>query len=368
MMLSPHSNTETKTQLSNKEHTSVNNIITNSYNNTNSSSDSVIDDRNVLHSSTAVSHCSTAHFSHNLKQQHHESQRDKQSKDHHHAQQQQRTTPANNMSLNDIRQQQIVWNQQQQQQQGGEGNPRTTCLDTTNSIARNRNYTTGLANNTHNEASSSTVSGLHSSPSIGKINCKKKSHQKAINGFISYVLTIVSLVIFIFWMMVPAPILHMCHFSYYPDKYWGLALPAAFVMALVCYWTSYMILLLRNTQPLNSMLQIIDGHTITNMVSFGGADRDKKSRLVGGLLSDEGRQSAVASSTSNPALNKRLSGSSHTLGVPGSHNGMGFNSSSSGAGGTDDAVDVPGVGASVPPLADIPVNVISKIFYQPWQP
>eukprot|EP00758_Cryptobia_borreli_P007684 Tbor_TRINITY_DN5321_c0_g2::TRINITY_DN5321_c0_g2_i2::g.4142::m.4142 len=123
MMLSPHSNTETKTQLSNKEHTSVNNIITNSYNNTNSSSDSVIDDRNVLHSSTAVSHCSTAHFSHNLKQQHHESQRDKQSKDHHHAQQQQRTTPANNMSLNDIRQQQIVWNQQQQQQ-GGEGNPR----------------------------------------------------------------------------------------------------------------------------------------------------------------------------------------------------------------------------------------------------
>lgn len=124
-------------------------------------------------------------------------------------------------------------------------------------------------------------------------------HQKAISGFILWLLTILGLLIFIVWSGLEEPTLHRFQFTYYPDKYWGVALPALFVMSFIFYVTTYFLMYMRNTKPLTDAFCITDNDTrATSKVTLGSLSEAQ---------------------------------------------------------------------ASVPPIADIPVPVTSKIFFQPWK-
>ena len=147
-------------------------------------------------------------------------------------------------------------------------------------------------------------------------NETKKNQQKAINGFIAWILTIVGLVIYFVWMVFPENVLRVIHFRYYPDKYWGLAIPGIVIMGFTFYWTTYMTMYLRNTNPLTSILTVAD---VDSGKPKGGASsgvkRDDSSQRVKGL-------------------------------------GSGLSGQNS---------------SKMPPIEDIPVNVSSMILHQPWR-
>jgi phosphatidylinositol glycan class P protein len=125
-----------------------------------------------------------------------------------------------------------------------------------------------------------------------------KAHQKAINGFIFWMLSIAGLFMFIVWSSLEEQILHEYQFTYYPDKYWAVALPATFVMAFLYYLSTYFLMYMRNTNPLTSFYCITD------------SDARTTSKASIGSLAD--------------------------------------------------------TNSSIPPISDIPVNVTSRLLYQPW--
>jgi phosphatidylinositol glycan class P protein len=132
-----------------------------------------------------------------------------------------------------------------------------------------------------------------------------KDHQKAINGFIVWVLTWVGLFMFVVWSALDEDLLHEVQFTYYPDKYWAIALPAIFVMLFAYFLTTYFLMSIRNTKSLN------DAYCVT--------DDDAKPQGKAGL----GTLSSEASSSKN--------------------------------------------NCSVPSIADIPVDVTSRLLHQPWK-
>ena len=122
--------------------------------------------------------------------------------------------------------------------------------------------------------------------------------QKAIGGFIGWTLVIAGMTAFVLWSCLDEATLHSFGVTYYPDKYWAVALPGFFTMAFLYYWSTYMLMYMRNTKPLCDM------HCITDLQARGS-----KAEL--GTLSN--------------------------------------------------------VQSSVPPIADIPVNVASRVLHQPWK-
>ncbi|CBH16139.1 hypothetical protein, conserved [Trypanosoma brucei gambiense DAL972] len=78
----------------------------------------------------------------------------------------------------------------------------------------------------------------------------RKGHQVAINGFITWILVTMSLVVYFLWAFIPTSFLDMVLASYYPDKYWAVAIPAILVMTMVYYLTVHFLLMLYRTDPL----------------------------------------------------------------------------------------------------------------------
>lgn len=106
------------------------------------------------------------------------------------------------------------------------------------------------------------------------------SQQKAINGFAICILASMGMAIYLVWMFLPDPLLRAVQFTYYPDKYWGVALPAALVMAFLFFWCSYMISYCRNTRKLTSVITITDPHAKPEArASLGGLSETAKSSV-----------------------------------------------------------------------------------------
>lgn len=79
-------------------------------------------------------------------------------------------------------------------------------------------------------------------------------------GFVLYLFSSLSFLVWLLWSYLPAPFLHGLGIYYYPNRWWALAIPAFFVMAL-CY--IYVALAAYNaemlTVPLASVETVVDG-------------------------------------------------------------------------------------------------------------
>lgn len=88
---------------------------------------------------------------------------------------------------------------------------------------------------------------------------ESKDAQVAINGFIASILIIISSVGYVLWAVLPDAALHRLHMTYYPDRYWAVAVPAILVMFFFYYFSSSVLLTLMTTHPLD------DGRCITDV-------------------------------------------------------------------------------------------------------
>ncbi|OXV10042.1 hypothetical protein Egran_02192 [Elaphomyces granulatus] len=78
-------------------------------------------------------------------------------------------------------------------------------------------------------------------------------------GFVLYLASSLAFLIYLLWSYLPSPFLHQLGISYYPDRWWSLAIPSFLVMsivyiyvALASYNTSYL------TLKMNSIENIVD--------------------------------------------------------------------------------------------------------------
>lgn len=76
-------------------------------------------------------------------------------------------------------------------------------------------------------------------------------------GFVLYLASSLAFLMYILWSYLPSPFLHALGITYYPDRWWALAIPAWIVMvliyiyvALACYNTEYLTLGLQSLETM----------------------------------------------------------------------------------------------------------------------
>ncbi|KAL1920095.1 uncharacterized protein VTP21DRAFT_1241 [Calcarisporiella thermophila] len=79
-------------------------------------------------------------------------------------------------------------------------------------------------------------------------------------GFVIYLLSFIAFVIYLLWAYLPEKTLHSLGISYYPSKYWALALPVWTFGLIIFVFVSFMSINLMNTAPFDSFNTITDEH------------------------------------------------------------------------------------------------------------
>ncbi|CAO3675012.1 unnamed protein product [Umbelopsis ramanniana] len=91
-------------------------------------------------------------------------------------------------------------------------------------------------------------------------------------GFVMYLVSFVVLGIYLIWAYVPDEVLHSLGITYYPSRYWALAIPV-WIMTLVWFiFISFMSINLMNTAPFDSFTCITDEHA--NVLTSAPSQKD----------------------------------------------------------------------------------------------
>ncbi|ORY90359.1 PIG-P-domain-containing protein [Syncephalastrum racemosum] len=91
-------------------------------------------------------------------------------------------------------------------------------------------------------------------------------------GFVMYLASFVAFGIYLVWAYVPDEILHSLGITYYPKRYWALAIPIWLVTLVWFIFISFMSINLMNTAPLDSYKCITDEHAHIMRLSSVQAD------------------------------------------------------------------------------------------------
>ncbi|KAH8657216.1 PIG-P-domain-containing protein [Tricladium varicosporioides] len=108
-------------------------------------------------------------------------------------------------------------------------------------------------------------------------------------GFVLYLFSSLSFLIYLLWSYLPSPFLHALGIYYYPNRWWSLALPSFLVMTLVyiyvalaSYNTGYL------TLPLGSIETIIDD--AANIATLDGKGKKIASIIGNSNGKEKGRR------------------------------------------------------------------------------
>ena len=82
-------------------------------------------------------------------------------------------------------------------------------------------------------------------------------------SFAAWIATIILYICFLGWALLPESILRFLGITYYPSRYYALALPAYYLMTYAFIGITYIGLNLRNTLPPNDMDSVSDGTSFT---------------------------------------------------------------------------------------------------------
>ncbi|KAK6635989.1 hypothetical protein RUM43_009641 [Polyplax serrata] len=86
---------------------------------------------------------------------------------------------------------------------------------------------------------------------------------RGVYGFALYLICLCGLVVYTVWAAVPDCVLHSLGISYYPQKYWAIALPVYCMMALAVFaFFIYPSMNLLLTPALDDMKVVTDSHAM----------------------------------------------------------------------------------------------------------
>ncbi|XP_065039234.1 phosphatidylinositol N-acetylglucosaminyltransferase subunit P-like isoform X1 [Musa acuminata AAA Group] len=94
-------------------------------------------------------------------------------------------------------------------------------------------------------------------------------------GFVGCITTVIAAVIFIVWAYTPEPWLHYLGITYYPSKYWAIAIPSFLIVTVVLAMVSYLGLNFMVTPPPTSFNIMFDEYSRerSTATSLGGEER-----------------------------------------------------------------------------------------------
>eukprot|EP01079_Euglenida_sp_SAG-EU17-18_P001283 gene1283-424_t len=101
-------------------------------------------------------------------------------------------------------------------------------------------------------------------------------------GFVLWVCSIIAYGSYLLWAFTPQSWLHGAGITYYPDKYWAVAVPAYLLVACIYYFLAYHALYLYNCESLDSL---------RNFALPPGDSAPPAERLAGSTLSNPGKAS-----------------------------------------------------------------------------
>jgi phosphatidylinositol glycan class P protein len=87
------------------------------------------------------------------------------------------------------------------------------------------------------------------------------SESQSVYAFVGYIVTILGYVIFWLWALVPDAVLKDIGITYYPSRYYAIALPAYFMVLYVLSGCVYMAINMIKTHPNDSIYTILDEHS-----------------------------------------------------------------------------------------------------------
>ena len=94
------------------------------------------------------------------------------------------------------------------------------------------------------------------------------SSSRAKFAFVAYISSIVAFVIYVFWAFFPKNFLYEIGITYYPSRYYGVALPAYMIVLMLLVTMIYIGINLYSTHDPESMATINDVHTRTAPSAF----------------------------------------------------------------------------------------------------
>mmetsp|Transcript_50716 Transcript_50716/g.74174 ORF Transcript_50716/g.74174 Transcript_50716/m.74174 type:complete len:139 (+) Transcript_50716:35-451(+) len=83
-----------------------------------------------------------------------------------------------------------------------------------------------------------------------------------IHGFVALIAVLVSYAMYLVWAYVPEEFLHKLGITYYPSKYWAIAVPVYCCVAAFFVGFVYVAANLVHTEPLSSFHTMVDEHSL----------------------------------------------------------------------------------------------------------
>eukprot|EP00771_Trimastix_marina_P002362 gnl/Trimastix_PCT/3492.p1 GENE.gnl/Trimastix_PCT/3492~~gnl/Trimastix_PCT/3492.p1 ORF type:complete len:198 (-),score=18.93 gnl/Trimastix_PCT/3492:137-730(-) len=87
---------------------------------------------------------------------------------------------------------------------------------------------------------------------------EKRVSEVAVYGFVAWITTYVLFVIYLLWAFLPDDLLYSLGITYYPNRYWAIAIPAYIVVLLLFVILFYVAINFIITRPLDSKATFID--------------------------------------------------------------------------------------------------------------
>ena len=109
-------------------------------------------------------------------------------------------------------------------------------------------------------------------PSLSDLSSRSSATE--VYGFVAFLLTIVAFTTFLLWAYVPERWYRSIGITYYPDKYWAVALPAWVSMSAIFFLVAYYAKYLMNTPPLDDRLTFTDGCAKGERPTLGAPMKD----------------------------------------------------------------------------------------------
>jgi len=86
--------------------------------------------------------------------------------------------------------------------------------------------------------------------------------ERAVYGFVFYLASFVGFGVYILWAYVPDAWLHSAGLTYWPQKYWAVAVPVFLCMTLAVFYVAYMGLIFLTTSPVTDISTITDSKAL----------------------------------------------------------------------------------------------------------
>ena len=90
----------------------------------------------------------------------------------------------------------------------------------------------------------------------------------AVYAFVAWISTLVAYVVFLIWVFTPEQVLHHYGITYYPDRYYALALPCYFMVSCIFICFLYMGLNMMNTFDPDDKRTVDDNYSIKGPNDF----------------------------------------------------------------------------------------------------